>query len=176
MNKENEKDDKLILDHEYDGIHELDNPLPGWWLTTFYLTIIFAAVYYVYYQFGAGPTSDKELKINMESIQTLQAKVEDTGQLKTEEGLLALAKDKETLSKGRAEFVVKCAACHGAEGQGVIGPNLTDDYWIHGDGSIATIIKVANEGVLEKVAVYIYSIRGSNPEGAKPPQGEKITN
>ena len=89
------------------------------------------------------------------------------------------------------ESLGKCAACHGAEAQGVIGPNMTDDYWIHGDGSIASILKVANEGVLdkgmppwkgvindellEKVAVYIYSLRGSNPEGAKPPQGEKIT-
>lgn len=191
MSKKEEIDDKLLMeDHEYDGIHELDNPLPGWWLMTFYLTVIFAVIYYIYYQLGSGPTLDQELKVNMESIQALQAKVEDTKQLRSEESLLALATDKETLAKGKAEYIIKCAVCHGAEGQGVIGPNMTDDYWIHGDGSISSILKVANEGVLdkgmppwkgvidadllEKVSIYIYSIRGSNPAGAKLPQGEKI--
>ena len=80
--------------------------------------------------------------------------------------------------------------CHGDKGQGIIGPNLTDDYWIHGDGSMTAILKVMNEGVLDKgmpswkgqippdlmqnVAVYVYSIHGTNPAGAKPPQGEMI--
>ncbi|NIP37616.1 MAG: nitrogen fixation protein FixP [Candidatus Dadabacteria bacterium] len=190
QNQENQIEDKPIEGHEYDGIHELDNPLPGWWLTTFYLTIIFAAIYWVYYEFGSGPTSNEYLKADMESIQSLQAKVEGAKQEISEKSLLAMVKDEEALSAGKAEYIVKCAACHGAEGQGLIGPNITDDYWIHGDGSIAAILKVANEGVLdkgmppwkgviaddllEKVSVYIYSIRGSNPAGAKPPQGEKI--
>lgn len=191
MSNENQNEDKPIEGHEYDGIRELDNPLPGWWLTTFYLTVIFAVIYWVYYQFGSGPTSEEYLMKDMESIQTLQAKVEDTMQITSEDSLLALVNDQEALSAGKAEYIIKCAACHGAEAQGLIGPNMTDDYWIHGDGSITSILKIANEGVLdkgmppwkgvidvkllEKVSVYIYSIRGSNPPGAKPPQGEKIT-
>ncbi|HSG30987.1 MAG TPA: cbb3-type cytochrome c oxidase N-terminal domain-containing protein [Thermodesulfobacteriota bacterium] len=191
MSNENQNEDKPIEGHEYDGIRELDNPLPGWWLTTFYLTVIFAVIYWVYYQFGSGPTSEEYLMKDMESIQTLQAKFEDTMQVRSEDSLLALVNDQEALSAGKAEYIIKCAACHGAEAQGLIGPNMTDDYWIHGDGSITSILKIANEGVLdkgmppwkgvidvkllEKVSVYIYSIRGSNPPGAKPPQGEKIT-
>ncbi len=192
MSTENQSEDKLIEGHAYDGIHELDNPLPGWWLTTFYLTVIFGIVYWVYYEFGSGPTLDKELQTKMESIQTQQSKAEATKQDTPQENLMAMVKDKEVLEAGRAEYIAKCAACHGSVGQGMIGPNLTDDYWIHGDGSIAAMIKVANEGVLdkgmppwkgvispellEKVSIYVYSIRGSNPDGAKAPQGNKITN
>ena len=87
-------------------------------------------------------------------------------------------------------YSARCASCHGDKGQGIIGPNLTDDYWIHGDGSIPAILKVMNEGVPDKgmppwkgvipaeleddVAAYVYSIYGTNPPGAKAPQGELI--
>lgn len=185
----NEKD-KLIEDHEYDGIRELNNPLPGWWLMTFYITIIFAVIYFAYYQFMGGPTSDQELATEMSAIQAEQQQAEEAAEVKTEADYLALVSNKEALEKGKAEFLIKCMPCHGDKGQGLIGPNLTDDYWIHGDGTISAMLITMNEGVLDKgmppwkgqippelmedVAVYVYTLYGTNPPGAKEPQGEKI--
>lgn len=183
--------EKLIEDHDYDGIRELNNPLPGWWLMTFYISIIFAMIYFAYYQFFGGPTLNQELSKEMSSIKAAQEKSELTGgETKSQKDYLALLSNPEAIAKGKAEFLAKCMPCHGDKGQGIIGPNLTDDYWIHGDGSIPAILKVMNSGVADKgmpswkgvippdlqadVAAYVYSIHGSNPPGAKAPQGEKI--
>jgi len=186
---ENEKD-QLIKGHDYDGIQELNNPLPGWWLMTFYITIVFAVVYYSYYTFFGGPTLDEELAQKMSVIQTEQQTAQEEAPVKSNEDYVALLNNPEVLEKGKAEYMIKCMACHGDKGQGLIGPNFTDEFWIHGNGSIAAILEVANNGVadkgmpawkgvipedtLEAVAVYIYSLYGSNPDGAKPPQGEKV--
>lgn len=188
---DNNTDDKLMLDHEYDGIKELDNPLPGWWLATFYITIVFAVVYFIYYEIAGGPTLDEELSANLSKIEAVQQKADESMAGKTEENYMALLDNKEALEQGKAEFMTKCIPCHGAQAQGIIGPNLTDDYWIHGDGKISSILQVMNQGVaekgmpswkgviapelMEKVAAYVFSLRGSNPPGAKPPQGENIT-
>jgi cytochrome c oxidase cbb3-type subunit 3 len=186
---ENEKD-QLIKGHDYDGIQELNNPLPGWWLMTFYITIVFAVVYYSYYTFFGGPTLDEELAQKMNVIQSEQQMAEESAPEKSADYYMSLVSNPEVLEKGKAEFMLKCMPCHGNNGQGLIGPNFTDDYWIHGDGSIPAILEVANNGVadkgmppwkgvipedtLEAVAVYIYSLYGTEPEGAKPPQGEKV--
>jgi cytochrome c oxidase cbb3-type subunit III len=186
-----DNNDKLIEDHEYDGIRELNNPLPGWWLATFYITIVFAVVYYIYYEFAGGPSLDEELSSELSIIETVQQQAEESIEIKSEENFLALLENEDAMEKAKAEFVTKCTACHGAQGQGIIGPNLTDEYWIHGDGRIPSIVKTINEGVVEKgmppwkgviapdlveqVAVYVYSIRGTDPPGAKPPQGEKVS-
>ena len=183
-------DDDLMLDHEYDGIKELDNPLPGWWLATFYITIIFAVVYYIYYEFAGGPTLDQELSSDLNKIESVQQKAVESMGTKSEENYLAMLDNRQALEQGKTEFLTKCTPCHGAQAQGIIGPNLTDDYWIHGNGKISSILKTINEGVvekgmppwkgviapelMEKVAVYVYSLKGSNPPGAKPPQGEKV--
>ena len=183
---ENEK----LLDHEYDGIRELDNPLPGWWLATFYITIIFAVIYFFYYQFFGGPTLDQELEAKMKSITSAREVALVTKEEKSEESFRALISDSDVLNNGKTEYIAKCVACHGNNAQGIIGPNLTDDYWINGDGTITSIIKLVNEGVpekgmppwkgqinpklIEEISVYIYSLHGSNPEGAKPPQGSKV--
>lgn len=182
--------DKLIENHEYDGIQELNNPLPGWWLMTFYITVIFAVIYFGYYQLFGGPTLDEELASEMGSIKAEQEKTEEAGEAKTQQDYLALVSNPDAIAKGKAEFLTKCMPCHGDKGQGIIGPNLTDDYWIHGDGSIPAILTVMNSGVPDKgmppwkgvippdleedVAVYVYSIHGSNPPGAKAPQGQMI--
>jgi len=186
---ENEKD-QLIKGHDYDGIQELNNPLPGWWLMTFYITIVFAVVYYSYYTFFGGPTLDEELAQKMSVIQSEQQMTEEEAPVKSNEDYVALLNNPEALEKGKTEYMLKCMACHGDKGQGLIGPNFTDEYWIHGNGTVAAILEVANNGVadkgmppwkgvisedtLEAVAVYIYSLYGTNPEGAKPPQGEKV--
>ena len=188
---EHKEDDKLILDHEYDGIQELDNPLPGWWLATFYITIIFSVGYVLYYYAFDGPNSDEELQIGLERIEMRRADAAAAGGGdKDEAELVAMSTDTNRIEAGQKEFLVKCMACHGNMGQGLIGPNLTDEYWIHGDGSITAIINQINVGVPEKgmppwkdliqpemienLAFYIVSIKGSNPPGAKPPQGNKI--
>jgi cytochrome c oxidase cbb3-type subunit 3 len=182
--------DKLIEDHEYDGIHELDNPLPGWWLMTFYITIVFAVVYFVYYEIAGGPSLDEQLAQEMKTVVSKRTAAEEVEVKESEETLLAMLDDPEALNRGKSEFTAKCVVCHGNNGQGLIGPNLTDDYWIHGNGSISSILKIVNEGVadkgmptwrgviapelIEEVAVYVYSLHDTNPEGAKPPQGEKV--
>ena len=186
---ENEKD-QLIKGHDYDGIQELNNPLPGWWLMTFYITIVFSVVYYSYYTFFGGPTSDEELAQQMSVITSEQESAQVATSGKSEEYYLSLLDKPEVLEAGKAEYMLKCMACHGDKGQGLIGPNFTDDYWIHGDGSITAILEVANNGVpdkgmvpwrgvipeetLEAVSAYIYSLHGTDPPGAKAPQGEKV--
>jgi cytochrome c oxidase cbb3-type subunit 3 len=190
MSDTRQEEGKLIEGHEYDGIRELNNPLPGWWLMTFYITIIFAVVYFTYYHLLGGPTLDQELAQKMGEIKAARTEAEKTKGVKSEEELRALLNNREVLAQGKAEFTAKCTPCHGNNGQGVIGPNLTDDYWIHGDGRISSILGIINEGVpdkgmppwkgvispdlMEKVAVYVYSLHGTNPEGAKPPQGVKV--
>lgn len=182
--------EKLIEDHEYDGIQELNNPLPGWWLMTFYICIIFAVIYFAYYQLFGGPTLDQELSSQMSSIIKEQKKTEAAQGVKSQADYAVLLSNPEAIAKGKAEFMAKCMPCHGDKGQGIIGPNLTDNYWIHGDGTIPAILTVMNTGVPEKgmpswkgvispdlqddVAAYVYSIHGTNPAGAKAPQGEMI--
>ncbi len=183
--------DKLIEGHNYDGIQELNNPLPGWWLMTFYLTIIFSVIYFGYYQIFGGPTSEEELASALSSIQgEREIAAEERGE-KTEQDFVAMAEDSAAIESGMTEYVAKCAVCHGDKGQGLIGPNLTDEYWISADGSVTSIITTINTGVVDKgmppwkgqiapelienIAVYVYTLQGTEPEGAKPPQGEKIT-
>lgn len=186
---ENEKN--KMTDHEYDGIKELDNPLPGWWLTTFYATIIFSVIYYAYYELGSGPSSDQELQASMKKIEQLQAQSE---QEKSSSDVVVdytkLLADSEALAAGKAIFLQKCSACHGQNNEGGIGPNMTDNYWLRGKGTIADIVHTIEVGVPEKgmppwkgmikdedipkVAAYIKSKVGSQPAGAKAPQGELV--
>lgn len=172
--------------HEYDGIVELDNPLPKWWLWGFFLTIFFAIGYYAYYELGPGPTLTQELEVAMQALQEKKDGSSDQ-LLETEESLkeaFALA----DLQTGHDQYMQKCMACHGNELQGLIGPNLTDAYWIHGGGTRVGILEVIRKGVLDAgmppwdsimkrdeiyaVAAYILSKKGTNPAGARPPQGE----
>lgn len=175
----------VLLDHDYDGIQELDFPLPQWWLMVFYGTIVFAIIYAGYYMVGPGPTLAQELAQSLTEISARAPKQNPARSAGNE--LLALLGKPEHIQAGAKVFTEKCAACHGVQGQGQIGPNLTDDFWIHGNGSAADIAKVVNDGVTEKgmppwgmvlkpdelndVVVFVKSIRGSNPAGAKEPQG-----
>ncbi len=184
----NTEDKKPIEGHNYDGIHELNNPLPRWWLTIFYGTIIFGAIYYYHYEWGSGPSSDQELATDMEKISALKQKAAGEAPQFTADDLKAIAQDPESLNAGAAEFAGKCVACHGDKGQGIIGPNLTDDAWIHGDGSLGAISQIIKTGVTEKgmpawgevikpkvilqLAAYIRSINGTHPPNAKAPEGQ----
>jgi len=184
---EEEKD--LVIDHAYDGIKELNNPVPAWFNFLFYGTMIFAAAYLFYYHIGGyGDLQDQEYENEM-----ARAKIEKTAYLEKsantiDENSVKFDNTPTVLEEGKTVFTTNCVVCHGDKGQGVIGPNLTDEYWLHG-GSINNVFKTIKYGVPEKgmisweknlnpkqisaVTNFILSLKGSNPAGAKAPQGEK---
>jgi cytochrome c oxidase cbb3-type subunit 3 len=183
-----EDKDRLIEHHEYDGIKEYDNPLPNWWLVTFLLTIIYGAIYWLHYESDAAPTQLAELKEDLHEIELVQKSRPKSND--SEEDLQKHLSSVEAMVLGKDVFAAKCSACHGNDLQGVIGPNLTDDYWLHGKGKLIDIVGTIRKGVLDKgmptwdgqikdeelkaVAVFIMSKRGSNPANPKAPQGEKV--
>lgn len=186
-----EKEEDILLDHNYDGIMELDNNLPPWWKYGFYLTIVWGVVYFFAYQvFGTYPLQDEEFRNEMaEGNAEVEAYIASLGALVDESNVVTL-EDAVSLSKGKGIFAQKCVACHLSDGGGnSIGPNLTDDYWINGDGSITEVFKVIkyggseNSGMqswdgelsaqkMQQVASYVMSLRGTTPAVAKEPQGE----
>lgn len=183
-----EKEADLMLDHDYDGIKELDNSLPPWWLYGFYISIVVAIGYlYVYQLSDIGLTQDEEYVLEMEKGEAARdAFAARQANNIDEKNLIALI-DNASLNMGMISFKTNCSACHGQEGQGGVGPNLTDKYWIHG-GSTASIYKTIKYGVPEKgmiawkaqmqpltihkIASYIQSIQGTNPPNPKKAQGE----
>jgi len=183
----NDDKDLLLKDHSYDGIQELDNPLPNWWMVTFLGTIIFGFLYWIHYEFAGGQTQYEELKQDMAHIEMLKKKAPAVAD--SEEDLVQLLGSAAVLEEGKAIYLAKCAACHGPELQGSIGPNLVDEFWISGQGRMSDIIMVTRKGVLDKgmpnwdemlkdseikaVAAYIAKQQGTNPPNPKPPQGEK---
>jgi len=181
-----EKEADILLDHDYDGIRELDNDLPPWWKYGFYITIVWSFAYLGYYHVFGGPTSQDEYIAAVE-----QGKAEVEAYLKTaamdvDENNVAMA-DEGGIKSGKSIFESNCATCHGKLGEGIAGPNLTDDNWLHG-GSIKDIFKTVKYGVVAKgmkswkddlspvdirnVSSYIKSIHGTNPPNAKAPEGE----
>ena len=183
------RDDDRLVGHAYDGIQEYDNPLPGWWVWIFVATIVFSAAYWAYYQLGPGPSEvaeyEAEARIASERAAALAAKAG----VQSDETIAAVARDAGAMAKAKETFVARCAVCHGPQGQGLIGPNLTDDYWLHG-GRPTEILKIISDGVVEKgmipwkdmlsppeiraLAAYIGTLRGSNPPSPKPPQGDRV--
>jgi cytochrome c oxidase cbb3-type subunit 3 len=186
------KYDRPIAGHEYDGIKELNNPLPKWWLATFFGTIIFAVAYFGYFQLGNAPSQDERLAASLAKIQGHKEAAAETAAHETTEtvDVEALEHDPKVLAVGKAQFDTKCMPCHGANGEGTIGPNLTDDYWIHSKGDLDGILKSFRNGFPDKgmppwgelippdeqipLAVYVMSLRGTNPPNAKEPQGELV--
>jgi cytochrome c oxidase cbb3-type subunit 3 len=186
--KEYNDESKYDVGHVYDDIHELNHPAPKWWQWIFYLSIVWGIGYYAYYEWMGGPTLDQELNTRLEEIASAQKSNKKAGP--SDDELNALSKDSGALSKGKAVYVAKCASCHGNEGQGIIGPNLVDKFWIHGDGKLASVLKTVQEGVLDKgmppwasvlseeeqntVVAYVGSLQGTNPPNPKAPQGTEI--
>ena len=183
---EEEKD--LMIDHSYDGIVELDNPIPVWFNALFYGSIIFGFIYLlVYHVFGWGMNQDQEylheLSVAEKAKQEYLAQAANLVDESTVEYNAALA------PAGKAIFTANCAACHGANGEGTIGPNLTDRFWIHG-GEIKDIFKTVKYGVPEKgmvpweqtltpgqiaeVSSYIISLRDTKPANAKAAEGVEV--
>ncbi len=183
-----EKD--LVIDHEYDGIKELDNPVPAWFNGMFYASLVFAVVYLcVYHVFGWGATQAEEYAQEMARAEEARQEWLSQAANNIDENTVTLDSRPETVAAGLAIFTQNCVACHGGAGEGGIGPNLADDYWLHG-GEVQDVFRIIKYGVLDKgmvpweqsltpaqiaeVANYIVSLRGSNPPNAKEPQGEKV--
>lgn len=184
-----ENEASILTDHHYDGIRELDNDLPLWWKYMFYATIVFAFAYIYYYHFSSYQESqaaeyEKEIvtaKLEIEAYTKTVANRIDENNV-----VLATAKG---IESGKAIFLQSCVACHGAAGEGGVGPNLTDEYWIHG-GNIKNIFKTIKYGVPQKgmipwkaqlsplqmqgVATYILTLKDTNPANPKAPQGDKV--
>jgi cytochrome c oxidase cbb3-type subunit 3 len=186
-----EDEESIILDHNYDGIRELDNHLPPWWSYLFYATIVFGIFYVIFYHVtDTLPLQEEEYEIEMaEAAAMAEMRLADAQAAGTafSEADLELTTDTDILASGAKIFSQQCAVCHKADGGGSIGPNLTDDYWLHG-GDIQSLFTTIKVGVPDKgmisweamlspekmrdVANYIKSIRGTNPPAAKAPQGE----
>ncbi len=185
---DHEKD--VQLDHDYDGIKELDNALPPWWLYGFYFTILFAGVYiYRYHVSGSAPLQVEELNIATVQAEKDLAAVMATMANKVDENTIEYKADPALIEEGKGIFAQNCKSCHGEQAQGAsIGPNLTDVYWIHG-GNIKDIFKTIKNGVQEKgmiswsqtlspkqiaaVATFVKSLQGSNPPNPRAPQGNE---
>jgi cytochrome c oxidase cbb3-type subunit 3 len=178
-----------LLDHEYDGIREYDNPMPRWWLATFWVTIIFSILYLLNLPvvgIGNGRLADYEAEVAKAAA---LAAANDPLQGLTDAALVAASADQEARTLGATTFTATCASCHLADGGGLIGPNLTDPYWLHG-GRPLEIIKVISEGVpakgmpawgkilkpdqLKAVTAYVLTLRGTTPKTPKAPQGVNV--
>ncbi len=182
-----EKD--MTLEHEFDGITELDNPTPPWFNWLFAISIVFAISYFLTYEvFGWGADQLQEYRTEMQIAKKERDAYLATSSNNVDENSVKESQEPAVLSAGKAVYEGNCTACHGDRLQGLVGPNLTDEYWLHG-GQVNQVFKTIKYGVPEKgmiswektltpkqisdVANYILSLKGSNPAGAKAPQGEK---
>lgn len=181
-----EKENEILLDHDYDGIKELDNRVPPWFSYLFYASIIFG-IYYIlnFHVLKSGALQTEEYTQEMQFAAMQKAELERSGALVNEQTVTLLS-GAEALNEGKTIFTENCIACHGSQGGGLIGPNLTDDYWIHG-GGIKNIFKIIKYGVpakgmiswetqldakqIQAVSSYIISLHGTNPANAKQPEG-----
>lgn len=183
-----ENEGQLLLDHDYDGIKELDNNLPPWWVYLFYGCIIFAAVYLVRYEIMGADDQEMELKKEIAQAQIDIAEYKKTAPDLMDENTVTLLTAPEDLAAGKAIYTTNCVACHRADAGGQIGPNLTDDQWILGGGIknvFHTLVNGGRDGKgmiswkatlkpkeMQEVASYVLSLKGSNPKDPKAPEGE----
>lgn len=189
--KSNETSDSTyadeLLDHEYDGIREYDNPMPGWWKWLFVVTIVWAVIYFVGINMGYLPSYEDDLQRGMAEIQQMRDAHKQDSPTVDAAFLAKAVDDKGNITKGKEVFASNCASCHGDKGQGIVGPNLTDKYWIHG-GKLTDIYNTVKTGVADKgmpawggvlsddnvidAVAYVHSLKGTNPPDPKEPQGE----
>ncbi len=184
-----EEEHAILTDHNYDGIRELDNNLPLWWKYMFYLSIVCAGAYIYYYHFsGSGKLQIEEYN---QEVMVAEKEVEAYMKLSAnsvDENNVKRLTDSKRLESGKVLFLQNCAACHGKGGEGGVGPNLTDEYWLHG-GGVKDVFKTIKYGVpqkgmiswktqlspgnMQEVTSYILTLKGTHPENPKEAQGEK---
>lgn len=182
-----EQEADVLLDHDYDGIKELDNALPPWWKWGFYFTIIVAVIYiFNYHVFGTGQNPEQEYAAEMAEGKRLEEQYKARTKTLVDENNITLA-DADGIAAGKALFTQSCVACHMADGGGGIGPNLTDEYWMHGGGlnDIYKTIKIgyADKGMqswqsmyspaqMRNLTSFVKSLKGTKPATPKAPQGD----
>lgn len=186
----NPEQNPLLIDHEADGIKELDNLLPRWWVWLFYLTTVFAVGYMLYYHvFGLGNLQAAAYAREAKAGDAIKAAA--LAKFEASVGTLQPLGDQRVISDGLQVYTKLCAPCHRADGGGLVGPNLTDDYWIHGSTYVDNVRTILN-GVPEKgmltwrgilkpmevqaVASYIFTLRGTRPPNPKPPENQAPVN
>jgi cytochrome c oxidase cbb3-type subunit 3 len=180
----------IMMEDEYDGIQELNNKIPPWFNYLFYGSMVFAVVYMLnYHVFGSGKSMFDEYGEEVVTAEAHKQELIRTGAFINEETVKKLA-DGEVIAEGRNIYMTNCSPCHGTKGEGTVGPNLTDDNWIHG-GGIKNVFKTVKYGVpskgmlswqqqmnpkqMQAVANYILTLKGTNPPNGKAPEGEKYT-
>lgn len=185
-----ERGDDELLDHEYDGIREYDNPLPRWWVWIFWGSFYFAVLYVLWFHvFPHGMSIEDAYAKDMAEFRERIA-MQEMGSEITEDSLAKLAANDTVMADAAKIFQAKCVQCHDTKGQGKIGPNLTDSYWIHGKGTLMDIHTVVSNGVaakgmpawnrqlrpieLSKVVAYVGTLRNTNVPG-KAPEGTPVT-
>lgn len=182
-----EKEADVLLDHDYDGIKELDNALPPWWKWGFYITLVLGVWYLLrFHVWETGPTPLQEYEKEMMVAASQMEEFRKNNKESVDEKTVTMA-DAKGIAEGKTLFTKNCIACHGANGEGnMVGPNLTDKFWLHG-GSINNVFRTITLGVPEKgmqawgknfasadiknLASYVLSLQGSNPANGKAPQG-----
>lgn len=186
--KTEKSEDELILEEDFDGIKELDNPTPPWYNFIFYITIVAAVLYLLnYHVFKIGSLQATEYTNAVaESKAEVDAYLKKSGNA-IDENSVVLLTNKKDIDEGAVIFQEKCAVCHLADGGGLVGPNLTDNYWIHG-GDVKSIFKTIKYGVpakgmiswqnalsgkqMQSLASFIHTLKGTKPAQAKEPQGD----
>lgn len=181
-----EKEKDLMFDHAYDEIRELDNKIPPWFNYLFYGSIVFGIFYMInYHVLSSGDVQATEYKEEVKFAEIKRVELIKSGALLDENKLTALI-DAASLNSGKEIFVKNCAVCHTEKGGGLVGPNLTDDYWIHG-GGIKNVFATVKNGVpakgmiswkaqlnprqMQEVSSYVLSLKGTNPPNPKAPEG-----
>ena len=187
-----EEEATVMLDHNYDGIHELDNHLPPWWKWLFYATVVWGVIYFfAYHVFDTFPLQQEEYEIVMEDARIAREAMMALEGNNIDENNVEISDAAEDLANGKSIYDRECVACHAPEGQGLIGPNFTDKFWIHG-GSISDLFRTIKYGVPQKgmiswqsklspsdmrdVASFILTFVGTtpkNPPAPKGPEGEE---
>jgi len=177
------------FDHDFDGIRELDNRIPPWFSTLFVVTVLFAAVYLLnYHGFGSSKLMIEEYGDEVAAAE-IQRRVMLAAEGTIDENTLVALQDAEALLRGGNEFTKYCVSCHGNRGEGLVGPNLTDQYWIHGAG-VRNVYATIKNGVpakgmiswqlvftpkqIQEIASYVLTLQGTNPSNAKKPEGQLV--
>lgn len=188
--KSQDEEKEILLNHNYDGIQELDNNLPPWWKWTFYLSIIFGVIYLMHYHvLKTGPLQKEEFQMRIAKAEEEVAAFKALAKLNIDETNVTFVLDEERLRGGAGVYIQHCAICHGQKGEGGVGPNLTDHYWLHG-GTISDVFRTIKYGVpakgmqawntnlsaiqIQNVSTYILALQGTDPPNQKEAQGEFV--